>query len=128
MQVRVVVDQPWLVKADVLVVPIIGKPAFTGPLGELDKQAGGELASLAKFGELTGKRFKSVLAASGATAAGRLLAISAGDAADLDRETVVKLAGSAERRLAGRTVRSLAICAWRGDSASGNSVTICKTV
>jgi len=115
-QVRVVADQPWLVKADVLVVPIVGKPAFTGPLGELDKHAGGELASLAKFGELSAKRFKSVLAASGTTGAGRLLAISAGDAADLDRETVVKIAAAAERRLAGRTVRSLAI--WLSPLAS----------
>jgi leucyl aminopeptidase len=108
-QVRVVADQPWDVKADVLVVPIFGQPAFTGPLGEIDKRAGGELKSLADFGELRGKRFKSVLASSGELGAGRLLAIAAGDPADLDRETVVKLGASAERRLAGRKVRSLAV-------------------
>ena len=109
MQVRVVVDQPWDVKADVLVVPIIGQPEFSGPLGELDKRAGGELKSLADFGELKGKRFKNALAASGEVAAGRLLVVSAGDAATLDRETVVKLGATAVRRLAGRTVRSVAI-------------------
>lgn len=111
MQVRVVVDQPWDVKADVLAVPFIGEPEFSGPLGELDKRAGGELAALAKFGELKSTRFKSVLAGSGETGSGRLMAISAGDAATLDRETVVKLGASAERRLAGRSVRSLAIWA-----------------
>ena len=95
MQVRVVVDQPWDVKADVLAVPIVGQPDFSGPLGELDKRAGGELKSLADFGELTGKRFKSVLGSAGQAAAGRLLAVSAGDAATLDRETVVKVGASA---------------------------------
>jgi leucyl aminopeptidase len=108
-QVRVVVDQPWDVKADVLVIPVVGQPEFTGPLGELDKRTGGELKSLADFGELKGKRFKSALAASGQAAAGRLLVVCAGDAATLDRETVVKVGASAERRLAGRTVRSVAI-------------------
>ncbi len=116
MQVRVVVDQPWDVRADVLAVPVLGKPDFKGPLGELDKRAGGELKSLADFGELTGKRFKSVLASAGEIGAGRLLAVSAGDAADLDRETVVKIGASAERRLAGRTVRTLAI--WVSPLAS----------
>ena len=108
MQVRVVLDQPWDVKADVLVVPVVGQPEFTGPLGELDKRAGGELKSLTEFGELTGKRFKSVLATAGEAGAGRLLAVSAGDAKDLDRETVVKLGATGERRLAGRAVHSLA--------------------
>ena len=109
MQVRVVADQPWDVKADVLAVPFVGDPDFSGPLGELDKRSGGELSSLATFGELKSTRFKSVLASSGENAAGRLVAISGGDAATLDRETVVKLGASSERRLAGRTVRSLAI-------------------
>ncbi len=109
MQVRVVADQPWDVKADVLVVPIVGQATFTGPLGELDKRAGGELKSLADFGELRGKRFRTALAASGELGAGRLLAVIAGDAADLDRETVVKIGASAERRLAGREARTMAV-------------------
>ena len=46
MQLRVVTDQPWDVPADVLVVPIVGDPTFDGPLGELDRRAGGELAAL----------------------------------------------------------------------------------
>ncbi|MEO8272700.1 MAG: M17 family peptidase N-terminal domain-containing protein [Chloroflexota bacterium] len=109
MQVTVVVDQPWDVKADVLAVPILGKPDFSGPLGELDKRSGGELKALAAFGEIPGKRFKTVLASAGETGAGRLVAVSAGDAATLDRETVVKIGASAERRLAGRTAKTLAI-------------------
>jgi leucyl aminopeptidase len=111
-QVRVVTDQPWDVKADVLAVPILGQPKFAGELGELDKRAGGELKSLADFGELRGKRFKSVLAGVGASAslkAGRVVAILAGEADKLDRETVVKVAAAIERRLAGRQVTSLAI-------------------
>jgi leucyl aminopeptidase len=111
-QVRVVTDQPWDVKADVLAVPVVGQPTFSGPLAELDKRAGGELKSLADFGELRGKRFKSVLAGVGAAAevkSGRLLAILAGEADKLDRETVLKIGGSIERRLAGREVKSLAI-------------------
>jgi len=108
-QVRVVTDQPWDVKADVLVVPIVGQPAFTGPLGELNLRTGGELQSLADFGELKGKRFRSVVAGSGKAMAGRLLTVLAGDPADIDREVVVKLAASAMRRLAGRDAHSLAI-------------------
>ena len=111
MQVRVVADQPWDVKTDVLAVPVLGEPKFSGPLGELDKRAGGELRSLADFGELRGKRFKSVLvgAGNGDIGAKRLLAILGGETAALDREAVVRIAASAERRLAGREVGSLAI-------------------
>ena len=109
MKVKVVADQPWDVKADVLAVPILGEPAFSGPLGELDRRAGGELQSLTEFGELKGKRFKTVLAGAGKAMAGRLVTVLAGDAAELDRETVVKVGASAERRLAGRPVKSLAI-------------------
>ena len=111
MQVRVTADQPWDVKADVLVVPILGQPAFSGPLAELDKRTDGELRALADFGELRGKRFKSVLAATGSgkeVGAKRLVVVLGGPAADLDREAVVKLAASAVRRLAGREARSLA--------------------
>jgi leucyl aminopeptidase len=109
-QVRVTADQPWDVKADVLVVPVLGQPAFSGPLGELDKRSGGELKALADFGELRGKRFRTALAAGGAeTGAKRLVPILGGEAAELDREAVVRIAASALRRLAGRQVRSLAI-------------------
>ena len=61
MQLRVATDQPWDVRADVLAIPIVGDPAFDGPLGELNRRTGGELASLAAFGELRGKRFTSAV-------------------------------------------------------------------
>jgi len=51
-QLRVVTDQPWDVKADVLAIPIVGDPAFDGPLGEIDRRTGGELQALAQFKEV----------------------------------------------------------------------------
>jgi leucyl aminopeptidase len=131
-QVRIVADQPWDVRADVLAVPILGDPAFTGPLGELDKRAGGELKDLADFGELKGKRFKSVLAGSGGNGevkAGRIVAILAGPADELDRETVLKIGATAERRLAGRKARTLAV--WLSplaDALEGGAAAVAELV
>ena len=105
MQLRVVTDQPWDVAADVLAVPVAGEPTFEGPLGEIDRRAGGELRALAAFGELTGTRYATAIAAAGDLPAGRLLAVGAGSLAELDRETVVRLGATVERRLAGRPVR-----------------------
>ena len=109
MQLRVVTDQPWNVPADVLVVPMAAKPAFDGPLGEIDRLAGGELQRLVAFGEVTGKRYASALAPGSDTSSGRILAIGLGDPTTLDRESVLRVAASAERRLGGRTVKRLAI-------------------
>jgi leucyl aminopeptidase len=109
MHCRVVSDQPWDVPADVLVVPIVGEPAFDGPLAEIDRRSGGELSALAAFGELRGKRYATSLAAAGDLAVGRILVVGAGDAAKLDRETVVRIAATAERRLGGRRVTRLAV-------------------
>jgi len=108
-QLRVVTDQPWDVKADVLAIPIVGEPAFDGPLGELDRRTGGELKALVAFGELRSKRFTSSIAASGELAADRVLTLSAGDPELLDREVVLHVGGAVEHRLGGRHVRSLAI-------------------
>ncbi len=109
MQVRVVTEQPWDVKVDVLVIPVAAEVAFEGPLDELDRRAGGELRALAAFKELSGKRFRTSLANAGELPAGRLLVVGIGDPATVDRETVVRVAASAERRLGGRTVRSMAV-------------------
>jgi leucyl aminopeptidase len=109
MQLRLVTDQPWDVPADVLAIPIVGEPVFDGPLGELDRRSGGELSVLATLGELTSERFSSALGASGGLPAGRVLTVGAGDAAELDRESVRKVGASAIRRLAGRKVRRLAV-------------------
>jgi len=108
-QLRVVTDQPWDVKADVLVVPIVGEAAFDGPLGEIDRRMGGELKALETFGELRTKRFTSSIAAPGELAAGRVVTISAGDAEALDRETVLHVGAAAQHRLGGRHARSMAI-------------------
>jgi leucyl aminopeptidase len=108
-QLRVVTDQPWDVKSDVLVIPIVGEPVFEGPLEELDKRTGGELQALAAFGELRSKRFSSSIAAPGELPAGRVLTISVGDADEIDRETVLHVGAAAEHRLGGRQARSLAI-------------------
>ncbi len=113
MEIRIVTDQPWEVRADVLVVPIVGAAVFGGALAELDRRSGGGLSGLASFGELTGKRYATALAPAGELPAGRLLAVGAGPAAEIGRQTVVRLAATAERRLGGRQVRRLAI--WLGD-------------
>ncbi|HEY0443387.1 MAG TPA: leucyl aminopeptidase, partial [Candidatus Limnocylindrales bacterium] len=94
---------------DVLVVPVVGDPAFEGLLDELDRRSGGELRALATFGELTGKRYSTALAASGELPAARVVAVGAGDADKLDRETVVRVGATAVRRLGGRTVKRIAV-------------------
>jgi leucyl aminopeptidase len=108
-QVRVVTDQPWDVKADVLAVPILGTPDLSGALAELDRRAGGEIRALADFGELKGKRFKTTLTAAGELGVRRLLLVLGGDGSELDREAVVRIGAAAERRLGGREVKRLAI-------------------
>ena len=94
MQLRVVTDQPWDVAADVLVVPIVGEPAFEGPLGELDRRAGGELRALAAFGELKRQALRD------GARGGRRDPRAAGSwrsapatRPKLDRETVVRVGG-----------------------------------
>ncbi len=76
MQLRVVSDQPWDVRADVLVVPIVGAPSFDGALDEIDRRSGGELRALAAFGELTEKRYSTALAGAGELPVTRILAVS----------------------------------------------------
>jgi leucyl aminopeptidase len=108
-QLRVVTDQPWDVAADVLVIPVIGEPSFDGPLGELDRRSGGELRAMAEFKELRAKRHTTALTTGGDLPATRLLTVSVGEADQVDREAIIRVAATAERRLAGRSVRSLAI-------------------
>lgn len=109
MEVRIVTEAPWAVAADALVIPIVGEPAFDGPLGELDRRAGGELAALAAFRELSGKRYTTALAAPGELPVRRVVAVGAGEAATMDRETIVRVAASGLRRLGGRPVERLAV-------------------
>ena len=108
MQLRVVTDQPWDVAADVLVVPIVGDPSFEGPLDELDRRSGGELRALAEFRELRAKRHTTALTTGGDLPSKHIVTVSNGDD-PVDRESVVRTAAIAERRLAGRVVHSMAI-------------------
>jgi leucyl aminopeptidase len=116
----------------VLVVPVLGQPAYTGPLGELDSRSGKELSALTDFGELRGKRFKAILAGIGSDAkigAKRILLVNAGPPADLDRESVVKLSAAAIRRLAGRKVDSLAVwLAPLADVLEGGAAAVAELV
>jgi len=127
MELRVVTDQPWDVTADVLALPVAPEPAFDGALGELDRRSGGELRAQAAFGELTGTRYATAIAAAGDLPAGRLLTVGTGALAELDRETVVRLGATIERRLGGRPVRALAI--WIADlagSLEGGAVAVAE--
>ena len=117
MQIRVVTGQPWEAAADLLVIPVVGEPAFTGQLDELDRRTGGELRVLAAFGELRAKRFGTALAAPGEVPAKRVLVVSGGEADAFDRETARNLAATALRRLINRDVRSMAV--WLAPVAAG---------
>ena len=109
MQIRVVTGSPWEIAADLLVIPVIGEPDFDGPLGELDRRTGGELRSLAAFGELRPKRYGTALAAPGEVPARRVLVVSDGPADEFDRETARRLGSTAIRRLINREVGSVAV-------------------
>ena len=123
MQLRVVVDQPWDVPADVLAVPYVGEPAFDGVLAEIDKRSGGELSALTAFGELKAERYGTVIAAGGQLRAGRLMATAAGDADTISRQVVIRIGSAVERRLAGRNVKTLAIWLGQlGDHVDGGAV------
>ncbi|OGO56297.1 MAG: hypothetical protein A2V85_10590, partial [Chloroflexi bacterium RBG_16_72_14] len=109
-------DQPWAASADLLVIPVVGEPEFSGELDELDRRTGGELRALAAFGELRSKRYHTALAASGELAAKRVLVVGAGDADGFDRETARRVGASAIRRLVNREVRTVAV--WLGPIAA----------
>ena len=118
MQIRVVTDQPWEVATDLLVVPFVGSPSFTGVLEALDKRTGGELRALDAFGEIRHKRYSSALAAPGEARAKRILLVSAGHHDELGRETVRHLGATAIRRLLNRHATSVAI--WLAPLAHGD--------
>ena len=117
MQLRVVTDQPWDVPADVLVVPIAAKPAFDGPLGEIDRRAGGELQTLVAFGEFRASATRPRWRRAARPRADGSWRSASATRRTLDRETVVRVAAAAERRLGGRTVKRLAI--WITPLADG---------
>ncbi len=109
MQIRVVTDQPWEVPADLLVIPVVGDPDFTGDLDVLDRRTGGELRALATFGELRGRRYPKTLAASGDLPVRHVLMVATGDALVLDRETARRMGATAIRRLIDREATTMAV-------------------
>ncbi len=118
MRIRVAIGQPWEVAADVLVVPLVGEPAFSGSLDELDQRAGGELRAMVTFGELRTldayddvrfRRYARALGSAGELPANRLLAISGGKLDRFDRETARRVAATAIRRLVNREARTMAV-------------------
>ena len=117
MQIRVIAGQPWEAAAELLVVPVVGEPAFSGALDALDRHTGGELRALAAFGELEARRYSTALAGPGEIPVRRVLAVSAGPADELDREIARNVAATAIRRMAGREVRSMAV--WLDPIAAG---------
>jgi leucyl aminopeptidase len=116
-QIRVVTGRPWEIAADVLVVPMVGAPSFEGELGELDRRSGGELSSLVAFHELRAKRYYTAMGASGEVPVRRILAVSSGGDATLDRETARRLGATAIRRLIARDVHTMAV--WLDPIAAG---------
>jgi len=128
-QLRVVTDQPWDVPADLLVVPVASEPDFGGPLGELDRRLDGEVRALVDFGDLNAKRYSSASMSARTLAARRILLVTMGNPARLDRETVVRVAATAVRRLAGRKVSRMAF--WLSpiaDAIDGGAATAAALV
>ena len=112
-------SQPYAsVQADALVAYVFDKEdKFDGVLGEINREMGGRLASLAASGELTGKPLETVLVHfPEGLAAQRLLLMGAGKpekfggAADLR-----KIAGTALRFLKSRGVKKLAFLTREGE-------------
>ncbi|HYL40708.1 MAG TPA: M17 family peptidase N-terminal domain-containing protein, partial [Candidatus Binatus sp.] len=133
MKIRVVTDRPWDVPADVLVVPVLGETSLAGPAAELDRRTGGHLGALVEFGELATRRFATILTGAGTMGedgprVAHLMAVRAGDAAGLDRETVVKVAATAERRLTGRAVKRLAVWLEPLSALDGGAVAVAELV
>jgi leucyl aminopeptidase len=109
MHVRLSTDDAWDVQADVLAVPIVGDPDFDGPLGGLDGRLDGTLRAMASLGEVRAKEHVTALLPGGATGARWVVAIGAGQADRLDRRVVHDLGAAVVRRLAGRSISTVAV-------------------
>jgi leucyl aminopeptidase len=109
MQTRVVTEQPWEVKADVLAVPIPADESGAGILAELDRRVDGALGDFRRVGELAGKPHLGALLRGTGLAADWLLGMGIGPSTSFDRLSALRLGAAIERRLAGRSVRRLAV-------------------
>ena len=112
MQIRVVSDQPWSVRADVLAVPITSdEPAEPDAptLAELDRRLDGAIGDYRRFGEIDASPYRTALLRGRDLGAAWVLAAGAGASEALDAVVAYRFAASLERRLAGRRVTSLAV-------------------
>jgi leucyl aminopeptidase len=109
MLVRVVTDQPWDVKADVLAVAFTKDGEPDPSTAELDRRLGGALADYRVVGELKGTAWGSALVRASGVGAAWILGMGVGDGDGFDRLVAVRFGAAVERRLAGRRVDRLAI-------------------
>ena len=109
MHIRVVSDQPWTVRTDVLAVPLTRDGDQDPLVTELDARLGGALSDYRAVGELKGSAWGAALIRGTDTGAGWVLGMGVGDLATFDRLVALRLGAAIERRLAGRRVSKLAI-------------------
>src|SRR5687768_12897018 len=128
MKLTVSVDQPWAVRADVLVVPLAVTPTFDGVLAEIDRRSGGGISASVGIGEVSGKRFATSLLAGGELGSTWVLTVGVGPVGDIDREVVVHTAAAVLRRLGGRKVRTVAYWLDEIPSIAGGSAGVAELV
>src|SRR6187549_3630819 len=89
------------IECDALVVPVYeGEQPEIGALSEVDKRTGGVVTSLIETGEFTGKSCESAyLHNPGDIKAKRILLMGVGKQADVNADTVRRIAGAATRIL-----------------------------
>jgi leucyl aminopeptidase len=125
MEVKVDGNVFYEIECDALVVGMSeGERPDEGVLADINKRAGGVIASLIETGEFTGKSGESAyIHATGQMKARRLLLLGAGKPADLTTDGVRKMAGTAARMLRGKKARSFA---WvrRSDLAIAESAQV----
>jgi leucyl aminopeptidase len=99
------------IECDALVVAMFeGEKPEEGVLAEIDKRAGGVIASLVETGEFKGKSADSAYIHNpGEMKARRLLLLGAGKQEEFTADSVRKMAGTAARTLRGKKARSFAL-------------------
>src|SRR5439155_19955489 len=109
MRVRVLAAHPWDVPADALAYPILEGGSIESELVALDEHLDGALTRLRGFGELSGRLGATTLFPTNLPC-GYLLAVGLGRPIDADpRIAAHRFGAQAVRRMAGRTVRRLAL-------------------
>ncbi|HEY7942794.1 MAG TPA: leucyl aminopeptidase [Candidatus Limnocylindrales bacterium] len=120
MQIRVVSSQPWEVATDLLVVPFPESGPSDEAFVELDRRLGGTLTAYRRVGELSGEPYETALVrrpdgpADQGLAAEWVLAVGSGDVDGVDRQRILRLGAAIQRRLAGRTIGSMAVWLRQG--------------